>query len=62
MTRRLLLRSVLFTPASQPERMRKALLSAADAVVLDLEDAVAPHDKDTARAHVIALLQVGIGF
>jgi len=53
---RRLLRSVLFTPASQPARMRKALLSKADAVVLDLEDAVAPHDKDAARAHVVALL------
>ena len=36
--------------------MRKALLSKADAVVLDLEDAVAPYDKDAARAHVVALL------
>lgn len=47
---RRLLRSVLYVPASDTEGMRQALLSAADAVVLDLEDTVAPHDKDVARA------------
>jgi len=54
---RRLLRSVLYVPASDMEGMRQALLSAADAVVLDLEDTVAPHDKDVARANVITLLQ-----
>lgn len=47
-------RSVLFVPASRPERFTKALASGADIVVVDLEDAVAPTDKVTAR---IALKQ-----
>lgn len=39
----------LFVPASQPERLHKALASHADMVIADWEDAVAPADKDTAR-------------
>ena len=46
--------SWLFVPASRPERIAKALASGADAVIVDLEDAVAPADKDAAR---VALLQ-----
>ena len=42
--------SFLFVPASQPERLHKALASAADMVIADWEDAVAPADKDAARA------------
>ena len=38
----------LFCPADRPDRYRKAL-AAADVVVLDLEDAVAPAGKDAAR-------------
>ena len=34
-------RSLLFTPASRPDRFDRALASGADAVCLDLEDAVA---------------------
>lgn len=49
-------RSYLFAPVSNPTVMRKALASAADAVVLDLEDAVAPDHKDAARAEVDRLL------
>ncbi len=41
--------SFLFVPAARPERFAKALASGADAVVIDLEDAVAPEDKDAAR-------------
>jgi citrate lyase subunit beta/citryl-CoA lyase len=44
-----LARSFLFVPATRPERYAKALASGADAVIIDLEDAVAPHDKDEAR-------------
>ncbi|MFC6669991.1 HpcH/HpaI aldolase/citrate lyase family protein [Marinobacterium aestuariivivens] len=44
-----LTRSVLFVPASRPERFAKALASGADIVVVDLEDAVAPADKLPAR-------------
>lgn len=41
--------SFLFVPASQPERLYKALASHADMVIADWEDAVAPADKDAAR-------------
>lgn len=40
----------IFVPATRPERFSKAALSGADAVILDLEDAVAAEDKSTARA------------
>lgn len=42
-------RSVLFLPASNPRAIAKARESAADLVVLDLEDAVRPADKEHAR-------------
>ena len=45
--------ALLFCPADRPERFEKAL-ERADAVILDLEDAVAPADKDAARHNVIA--------
>lgn len=48
-------RSYLFVPGDRPERFGKALASIADAVVLDLEDAVAPGAKPAARAAVVAL-------
>jgi len=38
-------RSFLFVPANRPERYAKALASGADAVIIDLEDAVAPDGK-----------------
>ena len=49
-----LARSFLFVPANRPERYAKALACGADAVIVDLEDAVAPADKLLARQ---ALLQ-----
>lgn len=49
-------RSYLYAPGSRPEMMRKALRAGADAVILDLEDAVAPDAKDAARGGVAALL------
>jgi len=42
----------LFVPGNRPERFDKALATGADAVILDLEDAVAPDDKARARANV----------
>jgi len=45
-------RTYLFVPGSRPERFAKALASGADAVVLDLEDAVAPEHKAAAREAV----------
>lgn len=45
--------SWLFVPASRPERIAKALASGADAVIVDLEDAVAPQDKEAARSALL---------
>lgn len=42
-------RTYLFVPGNRPERFAKAFASGADAIVLDLEDAVAPADKGEAR-------------
>jgi citrate lyase subunit beta/citryl-CoA lyase len=42
----------LFVPGTRPERFIKALDSGADAVVLDLEDAVPEEDKETARQSI----------
>jgi citrate lyase subunit beta/citryl-CoA lyase len=44
------LRSLLFVPADRPERFAKAAASGADAIILDLEDSVAPSRKGEARA------------
>ncbi|MBX5102748.1 CoA ester lyase [Rhizobium lentis] len=46
------LRSLLFVPGDRPERFDKALASGADAVILDLEDSVAPANKSRAREAV----------
>lgn len=52
----LTIRSYLFVPGSRPDRFAKALGAGAGAVIVDLEDAVAPSDKDTARAALAAWL------
>ena len=49
-------RSELAVPGSQPGMFRKALEGEADYIFLDLEDAVAPGDKEQARLNVIASL------
>ena len=46
------LRSVLFVPGSNPRAVEKARGLSCDAVILDLEDAVGPGDKATARQAV----------
>lgn len=46
------LRSLLFVPGDRADRFAKAAASGADALILDLEDAVAASAKDTARAAV----------
>jgi citrate lyase beta subunit len=46
-------RSELAVPGSNPGLFPKALAGDADYVFLDLEDAVAPNDKEAARQHVI---------
>ena len=50
------LRSLLFVPADRPERFAKAAASGADAIILDLEDSVAPDARPAARGHVAAFL------
>lgn len=47
-------RTYLFVPGNRPDRFAKALASGADAVVLDLEDAVAPAAKAAARDAIAA--------
>jgi citrate lyase subunit beta / citryl-CoA lyase len=46
-------RSWLFVPATRPDRYAKAATSGADRVILDLEDAVAPHEKVDARRSLL---------
>jgi len=46
----LMLRSMLFVPGHRTDLLEKALRSETDAVILDLEDAVAPDEKPRARA------------
>lgn len=50
------LRSLLFVPGDRPERFDKAAASGADAVILDLEDSVAPAAKAAAREAVARYL------
>jgi citrate lyase subunit beta/citryl-CoA lyase/(S)-citramalyl-CoA lyase len=60
-------RSLLFVPGQRPDRFAKAIAAGADAVCLDLEDAVPPPEKAAARAAVVAFLgqprptRVGLG-
>ena len=50
------LRSLLFVPGDSERKFAKAQSSRADALILDLEDSVAPEQKPQARAHVASLL------
>jgi len=43
----------LFVPGDRPERFTKAAATAADAVIIDLEDAVDPSTKEAARANLL---------
>ncbi|MDG4668099.1 CoA ester lyase [Mycobacterium sp. 236(2023)] len=52
-------RTFLFVPADRPDRFAKAVATGADVVVLDLEDAVAPINKDLARDHARTWLAAG---
>ncbi|WP_323000345.1 CoA ester lyase [Castellaniella sp.] len=51
------LRTALFVPATRPERFAKAGASGADAVIIDLEDAVEASAKDAAREAMCQFLQ-----
>ena len=55
------LRSLLFVPGDRPERFEKAAASGADALILDLEDAVAPERKQQAREDVVRYLSTRKG-
>jgi len=50
-------RTYLFVPGTRPERFGKALASGADNVVLDLEDAVSPDDKASARSAITTWME-----
>jgi citrate lyase subunit beta / citryl-CoA lyase len=53
------LRSLLFVPGDSERKFAKAHSAGADALILDLEDAVAPSRKDEAREHVASLIEAG---
>ena len=50
-------RSFIFTPGTRPELLSKAFESGADIVCLELEDGVAPDEKNKARQNVVKLLK-----
>lgn len=50
-------RSMLFTPGNHPRRVEKVFQCNADAVILDLEDAVAIAEKEATRESVVAALK-----
>ncbi|HEY5898197.1 MAG TPA: CoA ester lyase [Burkholderiales bacterium] len=52
-----MIRSFLFTPANVARRVEKALTLGADAVILDLEDSVAPSDKAASRKRITEALE-----
>jgi len=47
----------LFAPGNRPQRFAKALASEADAIILDLEDSVAPAGKGAARNEIVRWLE-----
>lgn len=55
------LRSMLFVPGDRPDRMEKASVSGADALILDLEDSVTPANKARARDAVASVLATARG-
>ncbi|MFC4561111.1 HpcH/HpaI aldolase/citrate lyase family protein [Nocardiopsis mangrovi] len=50
------IRSLLFVPGNRPDRIPKALASGADAVIIDLEDAVPEREKKAARLDTVAAI------
>jgi citrate lyase subunit beta/citryl-CoA lyase len=53
----MILRSFLFVPGNRIDRIEKATASSADGVIIDLEDAVTPSQKETVRDQVGAFLK-----
>ena len=54
------MRSLLFVPANGGSKLDKAFASGADAVIVDLEDSIAPDRKDEARATAAAFLTAAV--
>jgi len=52
-------RSALYLPAANPKALAKAQSLAADAVIIDLEDSVAPDAKPAARGQAVAAVKAG---
>src|SRR5437867_7599790 len=55
-----LMRSLLFVPADGGSKLDKALASGADAVIIDLEDSIAPDRKVQARASAAVFLKAAV--
>lgn len=53
-------RSYLYVPGNAPDKLGKALARGADALIVDLEDAVPPDGRDAARRAVAAWLRSGL--
>jgi citrate lyase subunit beta / citryl-CoA lyase len=56
-----MMRSLLFVPADGGSKLDKAMASGADAVILDLEDSIAPERKTQARAAALEFLKAAHG-
>jgi len=55
-------RSVLYMPGANTRALEKARTLAADSLILDLEDAVAPDAKVIARKNILTALEIGFGY
>jgi len=51
-------RSFIFSPGLRPDMFPKALASGTDIVCVELEDGIAPKDKDEARTKALSLFEV----
>jgi citrate lyase subunit beta / citryl-CoA lyase len=51
------MRSLLFIPADSARKLEKGLASGADAIIVDLEDSIAPERKAQARASALSFLK-----
>ncbi len=51
------MRSLLFVPADSPKKLDKGMTSGADALIVDLEDSIAPANKAAARQSALAFLK-----
>jgi citrate lyase subunit beta/citryl-CoA lyase len=54
------MRSLLFVPADSPKKLHKAMTSEADALIIDLEDSIAPEGKASARHSAAAFLKEAV--